>query len=235
MSKDQAPDRTKREKDANAKKLEAEAALAEAEARKALAQAEHHEHEAAIAAIKRVGVEEAEISRKSSDYHHRVYRLAGTISSGTAGHAIESLVEFHRVDPGCDITIMIDSPGGDIIAGNNLIDTILWLREEGHKITTVSQGMAASMAGILLQTGDERIMGPNGVMLIHEASFMAGGSFGQVEDTVEFVKKLQDKLLDILSERSTLTKQQIKNRWKRTNWWLNANEALEYGFVDRIA
>ena len=94
--------------------------------------------------------------------------------------------------------------------------------------------MAASMGGVLLQAGTRRIMAPQSSLLIHEAQFNTSGSFGQVEDQVDYVKKLQERILDILAERSTLSKRQIKTRWLRKNWWLMADEALELGFVDAI-
>ena len=97
---------------------------------------------------------------------------------------------------------MFDSPGGGIIEGFSLFDQILWLRANGHQVTTIGQGMAASMAGVLLQAGDIRIMSPQASLLIHEASFGAMGSFGQVEDQVKFVKKLQERILELAGSAS---------------------------------
>ena len=171
---------------------------------------------------------------RASDEYHRTVRFLGTVSSATVRNTVETLTTYHRIDPFCDITMIIDSPGGDIIAGFHLFDTILWLREEGHQVTTIANGMAASMGGILLQAGSTRIMTPQSSMLIHEAQFGAGGSFGQVEDQVDYVKKLQDRILTILAERSSLSKIQIRNRWKRKNWWIMSQEALELGFIDGI-
>ena len=170
----------------------------------------------------------------ASDYHHRTLRFIGQVGATSVRDAVETITTFHRVDPGCDITMIIDSPGGGITEGFHLFDTILWLRGEGHKFTTIANGMAASMGGVLLQAGDVRVMTPQASLLIHEASFGAGGSMGSVEDQVEYVKMLQDRILFILAERSTMTKTQIKNKWKRKNWWLMAEEALELGFVDAI-
>lgn len=234
---------------ADSRKTEAQIALIEAraeaeraEARKAnleadLAQVKVGEYEGMrrLVEIKVAGVEQLEAERLASDYEHRVYRLLGPVTAASAKAAVETLVMWHRLDPACDITFVIDSPGGGIIEGLHLYDTILWLRNEGHEVTTITNGMAASMGGILLQAGSKRVAGPSASVLIHEASFGAAGSFGQVEDQVEFVKKLQDRLLDILAERSSLTKAQIKNRWTRKNWWLDAKEALKFGFIDEIA
>src|SRR5574341_658348 len=116
-----------------------------------------------------------------------------------------------------------------------LWDFLLELRQRGHKLTTVARGYAASMAGILLQAGDERVIGPESWLLIHEASFGVVGSYGEVEDRVEWVKKIQARILDIFASRSKLSRSQIKRRWHRKDWWLDSDEALKLGFVDRIA
>jgi ATP-dependent Clp endopeptidase proteolytic subunit ClpP len=208
--------------------LKAKTQQIEAKVEKARLQAE-------VARIELGKTLEQEAYRLADDDHNRVYRFLGAVTDGSAKTAVATLVRWHRIDPGCDITFLIDSPGGGIIEGFHLFDTMLSLRNEGHTITTVTNGMAASMGGILLQAGDERIAGPNASILIHEASFGAMGSMGQVEDTVEFAKKLQERLLTILAQRSTLSKQQIRNRWKRKNWWLDADEALKWGFVDSIS
>jgi len=70
-----------------------------------------------------------------------------------------------------------------------LYDYVRGLRRQGHHVTTSSLGYAASMAGILLQVGDKRIMGAESWLLIHEGSFGAVGSVGQVEDTVEWSRR----------------------------------------------
>ena len=169
-----------------------------------------------------------------SDNERHTFRFLGSVNPASCKSAIDALVRWHRLDPGCDITLVIDSPGGDIISGFHLFDTIVWLKAEGHKITTIATGMAASMGGVLFQAGTYRIMTPQASMLIHEAQFGVGGSTGQVEDEVKYVKMLQDRILKILAERSTLSKAQIKRRWSRTNWWLMSEEALELGFADSI-
>lgn len=206
----------------------------EAEARKLTAEAVEAEANARIAELKLAAAEESELARLADDDHRRVLRFVGPVVDTTVKASIERLVRWHRLDPTCPITIVFDSPGGGIIEGFALFDQITWLRASGHEVTTIGQGMAASMAGVLLQAGDVRIMSPQASLLIHEASFMTGGSFGQVEDQVEFVKKLQDRILAIFADRSRLSKGQIKNRWRRKNWWLDAEEALQLGFVDEV-
>lgn len=213
--------------EAEAEKNRAEAAKAAAEAREAATKAE-------VAEMGLVKAREAEEARRADDDHRHVYRFNERVDGNTVKACVAKLVQWHRLNPGCPITIVFDSPGGSIIDGFHLFDTILWLRREGHYVTTIGQGMAASMAGILLQAGDHRVMSPQAALLIHEGSFGAIGSVGQVEDMVEFVKKLQERILDIFAERAKLSRQQIKNRWRRKDWWMTAQEALKYGFIDEI-
>jgi ATP-dependent protease ClpP protease subunit len=95
-------------------------------------------------------------------------------------------------------------------------------------------GMIASMAAILMQAGDERVLDENAWFMIHEISSRLGGKSSDMEDELKFVKRLQDRALAILSERSTLSKTQIARRWKKTDDWMSAEEALQLGFVDRV-
>ncbi len=226
--------RSEEEMAANARKLHAEAVVAEREAKLKDIEIAGQRLELEVTETVVTGVRDKHYAYLASDEKHRVYRFLGSVTAASAKEAVGKLALWSRLDPGCDISIIIDSPGGDIIAGFHLYDEIQALRGRGHKVTTKSRGMAASMGGVLLQAGDERVMGAQASMLIHEAQFGAIGSFGEIEDQVEFVKKLQDRILGILAERSTLTKRQIKTRWTRKNWWLMADEALELGFIDRI-
>jgi ATP-dependent protease ClpP protease subunit len=100
------------------------------------------------------------------------------------------------------VTIVFDSPGGSVIDGLHLYDFLQELKGQGHIVITKTLGMAASMAGILLQAGSRRVMGSEAYVLIHEVSFMAGGPIGVVEDEVEFVKMIQSRVLDIFARKA---------------------------------
>lgn len=175
-----------------------------------------------------------ELDYLAGAHQHRLYHFFGPVDKSSAAGCLETLAYWSRRDPGCDIKIVFNSPGGSVIDGLALYDELQALKENGHNITTVARGMAASMGAVLLQAGDTRIIGRNAHMLIHQISYGAIGSFGEIEDEVSFAKQLQDRLLDILEERSTLTKKQIKNRWERKNWWLGADEVIGSGFADIV-
>ena len=149
---------------------------------------------------------------------------------------IDALEHWSRRDPGEPVTININSPGGSVTDGLALYDTILRLRRKGHKVTTRGMGMVASMASVLLQAGDERILDKRAKLLIHEGSATIRGTMsdGEMEDMQFFRKLLRDDILDIYVERSNMTKRQIEAKWKRRDWVLTADEALKYGFVDRV-
>lgn len=165
--------------------------------------------------------------------NNNIYTLFGAINDSTVGMAMMALGEMSRRSRGAPIEIVFDSPGGSVFAGLALFDFIQTLKES-HHVATSTVGMAASMGGILLQAGDERIAGRNSFMLIHEVSSGSMGKVSDMEDSVKFANKLQDRLVGILAERSTLTERQIKARWKKTDWWLDSTEMLELGFIDRV-
>ncbi len=170
----------------------------------------------------------------SSQHVARIYSFNGSVSDSSANNCIQTLGQWQREDPSKPITVVFNSPGGSVTAGLALYDYIQAIRNNGSKVDTHSIGWAASMGGILLQAGEERIMGDHAYMLIHEVSSGAIGNTSELEDELKFVKRLQDRLLGILAARATLTKRQIERRWKRKDWWLDATEALEFGFIDRI-
>ena len=176
----------------------------------------------------------AEETELATDKFHHIYIYDSVVSDQSVEKCMLQLTQWMRRDPGCAIEIIFYSPGGAIVAGMALYDFIQRVRRAGHHVTTMALGMAASMAGILLQAGDERVMGKEAWVLIHEASFGAQGKIGEVEDTVEWVKKVQKRILKIFAERCTLTETQIARRWKRTDWWLSSDDCLRLKFVDRV-
>jgi len=168
------------------------------------------------------------------DINNHVYVFNQEVSEKSVNLAIDALGSFHRKDPGCSITIQITSPGGDILSGFALIDYIRWLRLEGHSVTTVTFGYAASMAGVILQAGDQRVMSKNALLLIHEGSLGVRGDYAKVEDMVALMKKMHGMILDLFLERATVTRRFISKNWERRDWWITAEEALKYGFIDSI-
>jgi ATP-dependent Clp endopeptidase proteolytic subunit ClpP len=225
---------TRKKLDAEAAKAQAEADKAKAEARKFNAEAQTAEAAAAKSIIEQLKAEYEEEKRVKDDDFYRVYRFNSAVEGTSVKACMKQLSLWSRLDPNCHMTVVFTSPGGSVIDGFALWDHIKSLQANGHKFTTVSQGLAASMAGILLQAGDERVMGAESWLMIHEASFGAQGSMGEVKDTVEWVEKVQDRILSIFASRSKMTKTQIKNKWNRKNWWLSSTEALKLGFIDRV-
>jgi ATP-dependent Clp endopeptidase proteolytic subunit ClpP len=147
---------------------------------------------------------------------------------------IDALNHWSLRDPGQPIEITINSPGGSVLDGLAIYDTILRLRRKGHHVTTRGTGLIASMATILMQAGDERILDANSWFMVHEVSAGARGTSSDMEEQVAFVKRLNDRLHGILAERSTLSKKQILNRTKKKDDWLSAEEAVALGFADKV-
>jgi ATP-dependent Clp endopeptidase proteolytic subunit ClpP len=220
---------------ANAVAHSALAELRAAQARKALAEALDAEHHAAISRITRDEEERAERENKARDYFNHVYQFDGAVAAPSVRSCISLLTSWSRLDPDCDITIIFNSPGGSVIDGFALWDFLATLKREGHHLTTICRGMAASMAGILLQAGDKRVIGSESVLLVHEISFGAGGKIGEVEDEVAFAKMLTQRVLKIFAAKTKLTAKQIDTKWKRKDWWMDSDEALKLGFADEIA
>lgn len=177
---------------------------------------------------------EADRLAKPGSRSYRQLNIFEPIYGGVVDVWIDRLEHWERRDPGEPITIRINSPGGSVLDGFALFDTILRLRRKGHYITTHGVGMIASMATIIMQAGDERVLDANSWFMIHEVSAGAMGKSSEMEDQLKFIKRLQDRALDIYAERSKLTKAQISRRWKKTDDWMDANEAVALGFADRV-
>jgi ATP-dependent Clp protease protease subunit len=226
--------RSREEKTANAARIKAETKKIEAEARKALAEAKTAEVKAEKEKLELQKYKESEKKLKASDTENFVYRFNGRVDKNTVIQCRAKLTQWSRTNPKQDLEIVFASPGGSITAGFELFDYIQQLRNKGHKITTGSLGMAASMAGILLQAGEYRWIGHQSWILIHRASFGAIGKTFEIEDEVGWIKRIEERIIQIFMSRSNLTKLKIKRNWDRKDWWINADEALEMGLVDEV-
>lgn len=212
---------------AEAEKARAERDQANAEARRVIAHAERAE----VDARKALREEQDELAKNP---HHKVYVFDDAVSDSSVKACIRQLSTWARQSPGCPIEIQINSPGGSIFEGFVLIDFLRDLREKGHHITIIAYGMAASMAGVILQAADVRVMGRHAFLLIHEGSLGASGDWAQVQDRVELMKLFHTKILDLFAQRSKVKASWIKTRWARKDWWLTSEECLKHGFVDEV-
>jgi len=213
------------------KSLAAQKAEAEAEAQRAIAQ-----NNAAQARWYAMLIKEKRRDFEAEDaevLNQRIYDFNTDVRQASVTECIETLSEWRHRSPD-PMTIRFTSPGGQVMPGLALFDYILALRDEGIVVNTVALGEAASMAGILLQAGTKRFVGPNTYLLIHEVTSSAIGKTSEVEDEIAFVKRIQARLVGILAERSTMKPAAITRRWRRKDWWLDADEVVRLGFADVI-
>ena len=234
--------------DAAASTIEAEAKLLEAKANAAKAKAETKKIDlevdyAAMQLVTAQFVLDREVEKRASelaaDKYHYVYTFTGEVSSSSVATCVKVLNEYRRTSNGNEdkkLEVVLNSPGGDVIAGMGLFDLLTRMRREGWYITTRANGYAASMGGILLQAGDHRVCDREAYILIHEIQSGAIGTMGELEDEITFLKKIQERIIGIFVSRSggKITKRQFVSNWRRKNWWLNSDEALKLGIVDEI-
>jgi ATP-dependent Clp protease, protease subunit len=175
------------------------------------------------------------VRKEQSDRLRDIY-LIGDIEKDTARSVIERLRELAN-DNRRPITIYINSAGGNVTDGLAIHDAIQHLVAQGVEVTIVVQGMAYSMGSIVLQaaTNGQRFAFPHSWIMIHEPAKWAGWqSTSAAAQHLERLKQMQDQIYRILSSRSGKPLRQIIRDTKRTDFYLDAQSALEYGLIDAV-
>src|SRR6185436_326835 len=175
------------------------------------------------------------IRKEQSDRLRDVY-LIGDIEKDTARSVIEKLRELAN-DAGKPITLYINSAGGNVTDGLAIHDAIRHLVSRGTEVRVVVQGMAYSMGSIVLQAASDgqRLAFPHSWIMIHEPAKWAGWqSTTAAAQHLERLKQMQDQIYRILSSRSGKPLRQIIRDTKRTDLYLDAQSALDYGLIDAI-
>lgn len=218
------------------------------EAERNMAEAEKLRQEARQAAASAT-IRELELKWKQDEDRERertkpvrdgAYIFNAEVSDYSVARLLSHLAQVHRDDPTADMRIELNSPGGSVFDGAEAADTIYGYSLRGggtHKVTITVRGMAASMAGILLQYADERVMGATSFLMIHEAATHMGfGKTSQFVDEVTLLKALGDQAANLFVERSggKITRKKFDALTDRKDFWVPAVDALKYGFVDRI-
>ena len=162
----------------------------------------------------------------------RIIFLGTQIDDYTANVIQAQLLYLDSSDPGKDISIYINSPGGSVYAGLGIYDTMQFI---GSQVTTICTGIAASMASVLLVAGEKgkRYCLPHSRVLIHQPLSGVQGQASDMEIAVREVLRVKDELYRISSEHSGKPYEVISRDSDR-DYWMNAQEAQEYGMVDEI-
>lgn len=176
------------------------------------------------------------LRKETSDRLRDVY-LIGDIEKDTARAAIERLREMAN-DGTRPITLYINSAGGNVTDGLAIHDSIRQIVNRGIEVTVVVQGMAYSMGSVVLQAASDgrRLAQPHSWIMIHEPAKWAGWqSTSAAAQHLDRLKQMQAQIYQILATRSGRPLRQIIRDTKRTDFYLSAKKALEYGLIDGIA
>lgn len=210
-------------KELELRKLRAETSQAEAEA----------EQEALrLVRLKRSHAEEFDYKPEARG----VFHFTTEVNTASCAFFADQVSRYAHLNPGGAITIVIHSPGGSVLDGFGLYDTLRTLAADGHHITTVVRGYAASFGAVLLQAGDVRKIGPESHLMLHEVSSMSWGKLHEQVDQIEFTKRLNTRIFELLAERTggKWTGSRLYSKAKAKDWWIAGKDAVTEGFADEV-
>ena len=162
----------------------------------------------------------------------RIIWLGGEVRDENANVICAQLLLLAAEDPDRDIYLYINSPGGSVTAGMAIYDTMQYIKPD---VVTVGMGLAASMGQFLLTAGapGKRYITPHTRVLLHQPLGGAGGSATEIRINADLILGMKKELAAITASRTGKTVEQVEADGDRDHWF-TAQEALEYGFVDRV-
>ena len=162
----------------------------------------------------------------------RIIWLGGEVRDDNANAICAQLLLLAAEDPDRDIYLYINSPGGSVTAGMAIYDTKQYIKPD---VVTVGMGLAASMGQFLLTAGapGKRYITPHTRVLLHQPLGGAGGSATEIRINADLILGMKKELAAITASRTGKTVEQVEADGDRDHWF-TAQEALEYGFVDRV-
>ena len=182
-------------------------------------------------------VEQTSRGERSYDIYSRLLEdriifLSGEIDDAVANTVVAQLIYLEAKDPSKDISLYINSPGGSVSAGLAIYDTMNYVKCD---VSTICIGMAASMGAFLLSSGKKgkRFALPNSEIMIHQPLGGAQGPASDIKIAAEHILKTKRKLNQILAHNSGKPVEQVERDTDRDNY-LSAQEALEYGLIDKV-
>lgn len=162
----------------------------------------------------------------------RIIFLGTEVNDYTANVIQAQLLYLDSVDSERDIHIYLNTPGGSVYAGLGIYDTMQFVKS---KVGTICTGMAASMGAVLLVAGEKgmRAALPHSRVMIHQPMGGIQGQASDIEITAKEILKLKEELYQIIADRSGQTMDRIRQDADR-DFWMTAQEALDYGMIDRV-
>jgi ATP-dependent Clp protease, proteolytic subunit ClpP len=162
----------------------------------------------------------------------RIIFLGTDVNDYTANVIQAQLLYLDSADPGKDVSIYINSPGGSVYAGLGIYDTMQYISSD---VATICTGIAASMAAVLLVAGTagKRFALRHSRVMIHQPMGGAQGQASDIEITAREIQKLKKELYTIISEHSGVLFEKVEKDSDR-DYWMTAEEAKDYGMIDKV-
>ena len=182
-------------------------------------------------------IEQTSRGERSYDIYSRLLKeriifLGEEVNETTASLTVAQLLFLEAEDPGKDIQLYINSPGGSVTAGMAIYDTMQYIKCD---VSTICLGMAASMGAFLLSSGakGKRYALPNAEVMIHQPLGGAQGQATEIQIVAENILKTKKKLNEILAANTGQSVEKIAEDTERDNF-MSAEEAKAYGLIDEI-
>ena len=182
-------------------------------------------------------LEKSQFGERAYDIYSRLLKeriifFGGPVDDDVANIIIAQLIFLEHEDPKKDIKLYINSPGGSVTAGLAIYDTMQFIQPD---VSTICIGMAASMAAVLLSAGapGKRLVLPNAEVMVHQVMGGAQGQASDIEISARHILTIKARLNQILSSHTGQKLEKVEKDTDR-DYYMSAEEAKEYGLVDKI-
>ena len=182
-------------------------------------------------------IEKSQFGERAYDIYSRLLReriifLAGAIDDNVANIVIAQLLFLENEDSKKDITLYINSPGGQIQSGLAIVDAMHHIKPD---VATVCVGMAASMGATILSQGKKgkRFALPNAEVMIHQPLTGVEGQASDIEITAKHIMRLKEKLTKMMADATGQSYDKVVKD-KDRDYWMSSDEAKKYGIVDQV-
>ncbi len=182
-------------------------------------------------------IEKSQFGERAYDIYSRLLKeniifLSGPIDDHIANLVIAQLLFLQSEDPKKEISLYINSPGGHVMDGLAIIDTMNHIKND---VSTVVVGMAASMGAMILSAGakGKRYALPNAEVMIHQPLGGAEGQASDIEISARHILKTRETLNKMLAKNTGQALAKVEKDGDR-NYWMNSDEARKYGIIDKV-